>query len=341
VTGPATVADLGERDIIRRIRDLAGDPPPWVHVAIGDDAAVVAGAPRRLDVLTTDALVEGVHFDLGLMSAADAGARALAVNLSDLAAMGAEPRLALLSLGLPASLSVPDLDGLIEGVMSVATAHRVALVGGNVTRTTGPLFIDVTATGAVHPRKVLRRNGARPGDEVYVSGTVGGAAAGLAWLRGLPPGDAISGTVPGDAASVDAAARYRRPVPRVRLGLLVGRTGAASSCMDLSDGLGDAVAQVAEASGVGAVIDADAVPLHAAAARGPHAGDVVAWAIGAGDDYELLFTVSRRRRRSFHAAVRRAGVAMTRIGEVTRERGVRLRRLGSDEPLPGGYAHFA
>jgi thiamine-monophosphate kinase len=111
--------------------------------------------------------------------------------------------------------------------------------------------------------------------------------------------------------------------------------------MDLSDGLGDAVAQVAEASGVGARIDADAVPLHAAATRGPHAGDVVAWAVGAGDDYELLFTVSRRRRRAFHAAVQRAGVAMTRIGEVTRERGVRLRRHGSDEPLPGGYAHFA
>jgi thiamine-monophosphate kinase len=336
VTQEQTVAGLGERALVRRIRDLAGVPPPWVLVGIGDDAAVVAPVPRRFDVLTTDALVEGVHFDFALMQPADVGARALAANLSDLAAMGAEPRTALLSLGLPPTLPVSALDDLVRGVMAIAVTHGVAVIGGNITRTMGPLFIDVTATGAVHPRKVLRRSGARPGDEVYVSGSVGGAAAGLMWLRAHP-----GGRSPDEPAMADAVTRYRRPEPRVRLGLRVGRTASASACMDLSDGLADAVGQIADASGVGMVVDAGAVPLHAAVSGVRHEQDAVVWAAAAGEDYELAFTVPRRRRRAFLAAVHGTGTVVTRIGEVTRERGVWLRRPGSDEPMPAGFLHFA
>src|SRR5687767_11292887 len=216
--------------------------PSWVIVGPGDDAAVIVPERGTLDVLTTDALVDGVHFDRRFVPPDAIGHRALAVNLSDLAAMGAEPRAALLSLVLPASLEVVEVDRMLDGMLALADAHRVALVGGNITRTPGPLTIDVTAIGSVRPRRVLTRAGARPGDEVYLTGTAGAAAAGLAALK-----------ADGSQAGTHSVCveRYLRPEPRVRAGVLLGRNRAATSCIDVSDGLADAVRQVAEASGVG------------------------------------------------------------------------------------------
>ena len=155
VAASATVGGLGERAILERIRARVPPPPSWVATGIGDDAAIVEPARNTLDVLTTDALVEGVHFDRRWSSARDIGYRALAVNLSDLAAMGASPRTALLSLILPARLPVADLDDLLDGFLSAAEPHGLALVGGNVTASSGPLVVDVTATGAVRPRRML------------------------------------------------------------------------------------------------------------------------------------------------------------------------------------------
>jgi len=335
----ATVGGLGERAILERIRARVPASPSWVAAGIGDDAAIVEPARNTLDVFTTDALVEGVHFDRRWSSARDIGYRALAVNLSDLAAMGASPRTALLSLILPAHLPVADLDDLLDGFLSAAEPHGLALVGGNVTASPGPLVIDVTATGAVRPRRMLLRSGARPGDELYVSGAVGAAAAGLAWLRA--GGAAGSGE---RAAGLDACAeRYLRPEARVRLGGLVGRNRAASACVDLSDGLADAVRQIAAASGTGAVTEAEALPLDKAASgwwteRGV---DPVAAALTGGDDYELLFAVPRRARRRFLAVTRLVKrVPVSRIGAITEKAGLSLRRGGVDEPLPDGFAHF-
>ena len=164
------VSSLGERALIARITSRLATPP-WVAVGPGDDAAVIEPVRGAFDVLTTDALVDGIHFDLRFSPPDAVGHRALAVNLSDLAAMGAEPRAALLSLLLHDALDVAALDGLL----ALAGRYRVALVGGNITRTTGPLTVDVTATGSVRPRRVLTRAGARPGDEVYVTGTIGAA----------------------------------------------------------------------------------------------------------------------------------------------------------------------
>ena len=233
----ATVADLGEHALLARLRARVPPPPAWVSVGIGDDAAVVEPPRNQLEVLTTDVLVEGVHFDRRFSTAADVGHKALAVNLSDLAAMGAEPRAALLSLALPASLAVADFDALLDGFLALAARYRLALVGGNLSQSPGPLVVDVTAVGAARRRRVLTRAGGRPGDELFLSGRVGGAAAGLARLQ------ALAGVLPGDDDDARAAVeRYRRPEPRVRLGLLVGRNRAASACVDLSDGLADAVA---------------------------------------------------------------------------------------------------
>lgn len=308
--------------------------PPWVLVGPGDDAAVLQQKRGTVDVLTTDALVEGVHFDLRFVEPAAVGHRALAVNLSDLAAMGAEPRAALLSLLLPDSLPVATLDGIVDGMLALAAAHGVALVGGNITRTPGPLAIDVTATGSVHPRRVLRRSGARPGDHVYVTGTLGDAAVGLRLLQ------AGGGAPDAYAACVD---RYLRPVPRVRAGLVIGRNRVASSCIDLSDGLADGVRQIAAASGVGVTLDEAAIPM-SAAARSWHGADAraaVATALTAGDDYELLFTVRPAHRGRLRGALNTPRMpAVTRIGTVTKERELLVRTDAGVAELPRGYEHL-
>jgi thiamine-monophosphate kinase len=319
-----TISSLGEHALIARITARLA-MPPWVVVGPGDDAAVVEPERGTLDVLKTDAQIEGVHFDRRFVPADAIGFRALAVNLSDLAAMGARPRTAMLSLALPDDLDVSVLDGLLNGLLALAERHRVALVGGNITRSPGPMMIDVMATGSVRRRDLLRRSGARPGDEVYVTGTVGDGAAGLHLLR------------------VDAAAagpcvdRYLRPEPRVKIGAMLGRNRAATSCIDLSDGLADGLRQLATASGRGMAVDADALPISA----GARAVLTLDEAIAGGDDYELLFTVRPSHRGRLREVRRASGdVPMTKIGVVTREPGVVLKVEGSTRALPAGFEHF-
>jgi len=330
------VGGWSERDLIARIRARLPPPPSWLLVGIGDDAAVIEPERNRADVLTVDALVEGIHFDRAFVPPDAIGHRALAVNLSDLAAMGASPRLALLSLALPPAFPIADFDALIGGVADLAGRSRVHVIGGNLTRSTGPLMIDVTLSGTVKARQALQRRGARAGDHLYVSGTIGTAGAGLALLNRSAAG--------GEPAVMEPCVeRYLRPEPRVRLGLMLSRNRAASACMDLSDGLSDAVYQVAEASGVGARIDAAALPIDprardVLAARGD---DAIAAAITAGDDYELLVAARPRTRGRLAAAIRHGGVPLTRIGVCTGDRAIVLCREGGDEPLPrGGYRHF-
>jgi thiamine-monophosphate kinase len=273
-----------------------------------------------LDVLTTDAIVEGVHFDRRFVPPDAIGHRALAVNLSDLAAMGANPRAALLSFVLPDQLAVSDVDGMVDGIVALADRYRVAVVGGNISRTPGPLVIDVTAIGSVKPRRVLTRSGARSGDEVYVTGTIGGAAAGLQALQTADPGSRIP----------DVAEKYLRPDPRVRAGMLLGRNRAASACIDLSDGLGDGLRQIAAASGVGIIVEEASIPT---------TGGVVQLN---SDDYELLFTVRPSLRSRLRAVKSQMGdLPITRIGVVTKGAGVILRTATGDRELPAGYEHWA
>ena len=336
------VADLSERDLIARIQARLPPQPAWMIVGIGDDAAVVETEKNRLEVLSVDALVEGIHFDRRWMPAAAIGHRALAVNLSDLAAMGAAPRLALLSLALPPALPLAEFDAMIEGLTSLAARERIHVAGGNLTRSPGPLMHDVTVVGTVKRRHALTRAGARAGDELYVSGTIGAAAAGLGILNSA--GDSAAATDDSCLTTDDVrlVTAFRLPSPRVRLGVLLGRNRAATACMDLSDGLSDAVHQVADASGVGAVIDAEALPIDPAARAWfeRHGVDPVDAAVAGGDDYELLLAARPRAARRLQAAVRPAGVPLTRIGVCTPERGVSLRRAGVVGPLPRGYHHF-
>jgi thiamine-monophosphate kinase len=358
ITAVGTVGELGERAVIERIRARLAPAPPWVAVGVGDDAAVLRPERNRVEVVTADSLVEGVHFDRAYVPPASIGHKALAVNLSDLAAMGAEPRAALLSLVLPPALPVEDLDAIVGGLLALAATHGVALVGGNVARSPGPLVIDVTATGVVKPRKVLLRSGARPGDDLYVSGQVGAAAAGLRLCRAgdnswrpASAGRDAGDHDPGEDGVAACVRRFLEPEPRVRLGQLLAKSGVVTACMDLSDGLADAVEQVASASRAGAIVEGTAIPVPAAARRIlAGQGSDSAWredswlhaAITGGEDYELLFTSPPRRRRALLAALQHArGVACTKIGRMTRDRRLVLRRAaGEDEALPAGFAHF-
>lgn len=341
-----TVRSAGEHALIARI--TARLPrPAWLAVPAGDDAAVVEPEPRAHEVYTTDALVEGVHFDRRIASPADIGHKALAVNLSDLAAMGARPRAALLSLVLPDSLPVADLDGLVEGLLALAARHHVVVIGGNITRSAapaggrfapgdGPLVVNVTAIGSVAPRRVLTRAGARPGDEVYVTGSLGAGAVGLRSL--------LTGADGADRTANDSLRqRYARPEPRVRAGLMLGRNKAATACMDLSDGLADGVRQVSAASGVGMLIDGSLVPIDAEAAGwcATHGADPLAAALSGGDDYELLFTVRPSQRGRLRAVRREVGeLAITRIGTVIRDRRLRVVTPAGERDLPEGFEHF-
>jgi thiamine-monophosphate kinase len=336
-----TVSDIGEHALISRITARLATPS-WVVVGPGDDAAVIQPERGALDVLTTDAQVEGVHFDRRFVPPDAIGHRALAVNISDLAAMGAAPRAALLSLVLPDDLEVAFVDALVDGFIALAGRHRIAIIGGNITRSPrvgveqapGPLMIDVTAIGSVKPRRILTRAGARPGDEVFVTGTIGGAAVGLHSLR-----TRADSNVPNDPNDQ----KFLRPEPRVRAGVLLGRNRAASACIDLSDGLADGLRQIAGASGVGITVDEAAIPMADGVAEfhRTRAADALCAALAGGDDYELLFTARSAWRGRLRAVRRQVGdLPITKIGVVTSDRQVILRSAAGDRNLPAGFEHF-
>jgi thiamine-monophosphate kinase len=216
---------------------------------------------------------------------------------------------------------VANVDALIDGMIALARRARISIVGGNIARSPGPLIVDVTVIGSVHRRRILTRSTARAGDELYVTGSLGGSAAGLRMLRQ-------------NTATTDIVVeRYRRPEPRSRFGLMLGRNQAARACIDLSDGLADGVRQIGNASGLGAVVDVEALPLEN--------GATLRDALGGGEDYELLFAVSPRQR-SRLASVRRLvkDLSVTRIGHLTSDRAMLLSRDGSTEALPAGFSHF-
>ena len=349
--------------MIELVRSLVPASPSWVQLGIGDDAAVIEPERNRLEVLTTDVVIEGVHFDRAFCDPASIGHKALAVNLSDLAAMGAAPRAALLSLGLPGTLPMADLEAMLRGLMELAALHKVTLIGGNVARSPGPLFLDVTLTGTVKRRRVLTRQGGRVGDALYVTGSLGAAAAGLAWLRReaagaggtatagkvRPPGPPGPGRGVGrrqrgrgpvsQAAAADAVRPDRRPDagrhglhgPERRPGRRRPSAGPGQWDRGGRRGGGPARSPWSDRNILWRVQTfSRAGPLQAALS-----------APSGGEDYELLLAVSRRSLRRFLAVQRLSGVPVTRIGTLTAGADLVLRREGIDEPLPAGFEHFA
>jgi thiamine-monophosphate kinase len=320
-----------EFDLIDRIRARAGRRGDVV-LGIGDDAALLAPPPGRLLVVAVDMLNEGVHFPHAT-AAADVGWKALAVNLSDLAAMGAEPAWCTLALALPRA-DPAWIDGFLDGFCALAGPHGVALVGGDTTR--GPLSACVTVHGFAAPGAALRRDAARVGDDVWVSGTLGDAAAALSRLSAPVAPAGI------DAAQAAAALRARldRPTPRVALGCAL--VGIAHACIDVSDGLLADLGHVARASGVGACLELDALPASTALGALFDAEARALLQCAGGDDYELCFTAPQASHGDVLRAARSACTPVTRVGRVVEGAGVRvLDPTGATwRPARAGYEHF-
>ena len=312
----------GEFDLIARIRARVATRADVV-LGIGDDAALLAPPPGRQLVVTADTLNDGVHFPRGT-SPADVGWKALAVNLSDLASMGAEPAWCTLSLSLPQS-DPAWIEGFLDGFLDLAGQHGIALVGGDTTR--GPLSIAVTAMGLVEPGRALRRDGARVGDEVWVTGTLGDAAGGLALLDREP--------VPALRARLD------RPTPRVAAGRALA--GIATACVDVSDGLLADLGHVCARSHVAAHLDVDALPASAALREAFGEADRIALQASGGDDYELCFTAPADASADIDAVSAQLGLRFTRIGRIVAGEGVHPVDAKS-QPWSSprrGYDHFA
>jgi thiamine-monophosphate kinase len=300
-----------------------------VILGIGDDAALLQVPPGMQLVAALDTLVEGRHFPAGT-AAESLGHRALAVNLSDLAAMGATPAWCLLSLTLPAAR--PDfLEALARGLLRLAETHGVALVGGDTTA--GPLAASVQALGLVQPGTALQRNTARAGDLLFVSGTPGDAAAGLALEMGAPSSPALTRTQEDYLRQ-----RFLYPTPRVALGEAL--RGLASACIDVSDGLAADAGKLAQASGCGVHIEADRVPVSPALAAQMGEAALRAMLTG-GDDYELCFTVPAARSHEVAARLQDVKCAVTCIGVIERSSGLRAAINGTPVAFDlGGYDHF-
>lgn len=332
-----TIADVGEFGVIDRLRQRFGTDGIGVVRGIGDDTTVLRATPGYLLLATTDAAVEGVHFVRASTTPRRLGQRVLAVNLSDVAAMGGIPRWALVSLSLPENTPLHFVDELAAGLDEAAKRYQVAIVGGNLARSPERLVLDLTLLGEVEADRVVYRSGARPGDRLLVTGTLGDAAAGLAVLLGQAPAD-----VPGANVLVS---RQQLPTPRVDAGRAIARAGLATAMIDLSDGLASDVVHLVEASHLGAVVRAEAVPLspqirELARATGR---DPLDWALHGGEDYELLLAAPPDRADDLVAAVQAVGVPLTDVGEVVAEPGIWLqRRDGRREPLgTAAWQHFA
>jgi len=316
---------VDETELIRRFFAPLGARRSDVRMGIGDDAALVAVPSGCELVLTTDALVEGVHFLSGA-PARSLGHRALAVNLSDIAAMGASASWMLLSLVLP-QVQEDWLADFCAGLAPLAERHAVALVGGNLSR--GPLSITVELAGLVPAGQALRRGGARPGDALYVSGTPGDAAAGRLGLA--QPAAARAAT-----QWPALIARFEYPTPRMALG--EGLRGLASACIDVSDGLYVDARRLLAASGCAACIDTALLPcspaLRALAARQRWSPEhTLRLALSGGEDYELCFCAPPQRDGELQALAARLGERVTRIGAVTAGSGLTL-TSSNRQPLP-------
>jgi len=321
---------MGEFELLARVRERLPPPSPRVRVGPGDDAAVTV--PGGATATSVDALVEGVHFRRERASLRQIGAKGLAAGLSDLAAMGAEPGEAYVVLGVPTDLGEDECLELLDGILALAASTGTTLAGGDLVRSAS-LTLAITVVGhASSPEDLVTRSGARPGDALVLTGELGGAAAGLIVLDRPEEAAAIPATV-----GERLRARQLEPVPRLAAGRALAAAGA-TAMIDVSDGLGGDAGHLARASGVGLLIDAQALPLcegiaEVAAIVGR---DPVQLAASGGEDYELLASIPAGGL-DLEKLVVDAGTPLTRIGEVAAGAGVEIRLPGGRMLKPDGY----
>lgn len=303
---------LGESGLIRRIADTFQSSHPSILRGIGDDAAVLKLTGSSALLATCDLLLEDVHFDLSLTDPLHLGKKAIAVNLSDIAAMGGIPRFFLVSLGLPPHLPVEFIDDLYRGMTAVSAQHQTLLVGGDSNASPHKLIIDITVLGEVPEDQPVRRDGAQNGDSIWVTGTLGDAALGFALLRKEQSGG--SGGAPAFLRE-----RHLSPSPRVNEGRVLAEQHLVSAMIDISDGLLADLSRILSASGTGARVWLTSLPLSEDFIRhqAQDAGSTIDYALSGGEDYELLFTVPKKKEATLLSVAHRFSVPITRIGEIT------------------------
>lgn len=334
-----TVSQIGEFGLIERIKKLL--PPSTsddVIIGIGDDTAVIKIDERRSLLATCDIQIEDTHFRLHNISAYQLGRRSMAVNLSDIASMGGKPTFALVSLGLPKDLSQSTFDEIIKGMRDQLSEFNALIIGGNLAHTPEKLIIDIFLLGEVHPKRLLLRSGAKSGDRICVTGTLGASAAGFLaveqWGRFYPK----------DLS--DLVQAHLQPTPQINAGREIAKSGFATAMIDISDGLASDLLHVCEMSGVGAVIDQSSIPLNKNFDRvgALLKKDPYNLAIHGGEDYELLFTIkSTTPKDEIEKISKKTGTPITEIGVIiSKEEGYWLNNLeNKKQPLkPKGWNHF-
>jgi thiamine-monophosphate kinase len=334
------MAQLSEDGLIDTIRTLLSGTFPGVVVGPGDDAALVEQG-SGLAVLTTDLMVEGVHFDPVMVAPRDLGYKGLVVNVSDVAAMGGSPRYALVSLGLHPDVAPAWVVELFGGMREAADEHAVALVGGDLSRSERTV-VSVAVSGEVAKHHAVTRSGARPGDRIVVTGTLGAAAGGLCLAM---DGSKAAHDLLAEPWARGLLAAQARPVARVGEGQTLAQAGA-TAMMDVSDGLAKDLGRLCRASDVGAAVILGSVPVAQALrqlASALSSVDPLRLALTGGDDYELLATLPHEAvERTAAKLMERFGTALTEVGEIREGRGlVAVRDDGSERPLePEGWDHF-
>ncbi|HKV38023.1 MAG TPA: thiamine-phosphate kinase [Blastocatellia bacterium] len=335
----------GEFEIISKVRSLASVGKE-VLAGIGDDAAVIATGTEEDLLACCDLCVEGIHFRREWAAPSAIGHKALAVNISDIAAMGGVPRYAMVSIAIPQGTPGGFVDELFTGLFGLAQAHGISIVGGDTSGSPGPLFIDVSLIGGCSKGKSVRRSGARPGDLIFVTGSLGGSAQGLRLLEtgyGAPAGTEGGRDQELDHARQQLIDRQLRPEPRLTVGQALGRSRLATAMIDVSDGLVRDLGHILEESDAGAVLTADAIPvdpnlLHLS--REEASIDPLDLALHGGEEYELVFTSTSAQHAEVERLSRELALPITLIGEITAGAGLKLQRKNRVEVLlPSGFEH--
>lgn len=323
------LSELGEQGLIERIRGRVVHRSEDIIIGIGDDACAVKAYSGLLTLLTTDAFVEGNHFDLSYFSFKDVGTKAIAASFSDVAAMGGEPKYCVVSLMSPRTISVADVDGIMDGITECCDRYGVELVGGDAVGSVN-LAVSVSVVGEVEPENIVLRSGAKPGDAIYVTGDLGASEAGrLVLSKGMSVADDVRRYV---------VARHKSPTPRIKESRGLVENHSIHSMIDISDGLSADAAHIARESEVKLVIRAPSIPVspHVHAVEEASSVSVLDMALYGGEDFELLFTAAEL------GLEKVKGVPVARIGEVAEGRGVSLISAdGTESPLlPRGFRHF-
>lgn len=331
-----SLSSLGEFGLIDRIR--ARFPQPQApELGIGDDAALLSPSAGMQLVVSTDLLAEGVHFERSFGQLHLLGRKSLAVNLSDLAAMGARPRWFFLSLAIPAGFPLEEIEALLDGLSEQAAEHGVVLAGGDTCGSRSGLVVSVTIMGEQRSELLLRRSGARPDDDVWVSGTLGDSALGLQLLlrNNLAADDVVTGYV---------VQRHLDPTPRCNLGRALAEAGLVSAMIDISDGLLADLGHICQQSGCGAELQLAQVPRSVQFTDLVGASSPSFWQlmVAGGEDYELCFTAPAESRAAILERAKTAGVPVTVVGKVTTSgQVIALLPDGSTfQPSTSGYTHF-